>query len=104
MDLNEICQTARPVALYQDPKYGHIYVGTFYADRDSQYHSGDIRISEVLPVAFTPMAHDELVRTAVAALDAAELKVLGEMQKQIDDIRERKRSILALTHQAEVTA
>lgn len=100
MDIKEIFEKPRQVALYQDPKYGHVYVGMSYGEDDARYHGGDIRISEFLDVRFNPMPQDELVRTAVAALDAAELKVRTDMQQQINEIRERKQQLLALTNES----
>lgn len=102
MNIKEIFEQARQVALYQDPKFGSVHIGQFFGEKDAHYHGGDVRISLVLDVRFEQMPTDELVRTAVAAFDAAEIKVRLELQKQINEIREHKQQFLALTHSPDV--
>lgn len=105
MNLKEIFEKVRQVALYQCPKSGHVRVATFYgADIDAATHLGDIRISQVLDVRFEQMPHDELIQGAVAALDEAARRVRLDMQLQLDEIAERKQQLLAITFQPEVTS
>lgn len=104
MNIKEIFEQVRRVALYQDPKYGSVFVGSYFGDTDHQYHSGDVRISPPVEVHFDQLPHEEIVQTAVAALDAAELRVRTEMQSQIDDIRARKQQLLAITFEPEVVS
>jgi len=101
-DFKEIFAEPRQIALYQDPKRGHVFVATYWGERDAILHAGDIRISQPLDVRFDQLPKDELVQTAIAALDAAEQTVRCEMQQRIDEIRERKQQLLALTYEPDV--
>jgi hypothetical protein len=99
VNLKEIFEQARHVALYQDPKYGSVYVGTYFGEKDPQYHSGDIRLSAPLEVRFNSLPNDEMVQGAVKALDEAATQVRLEMQRQLDEIAERKSQLLSITFQ-----
>lgn len=104
MNLKEIFAQEYITALYQDVKYGHVYLSTFYGERDSGLHVDAVRLSVPLPVRFDQIPHDEIIQNAVAAMDAAELAVREDMQKKINEIRERKQKLLALTSDQEIVS
>lgn len=102
MNIKEIFEKPRHVALYQEPKSGMVFIGTYWGKDDVYYHSSDVRLSQPLEVRFDQMPRDQMIQGAVAALDAAELKVRDDMQRQINEIRERKQSLLALSHETDI--
>ena len=66
--------------------------------RESSYTSY-VRVSEPLDVTLTPIARDEVVQNAVAALSEKERQLYAELEKKLSEIREHKQQLLALTHQ-----
>jgi hypothetical protein len=102
MNLKEIFEKERFVALYQDPKHGHVYVATHWGERDAGMHMNDICLSKPQRVCFKQIPHDEMIQGAVAALDAAATQVRLDMQRQLDEIAERKQQLLAITFRLEV--
>lgn len=57
-----------------------------------------VRISEAVEVIFEPLKNDEVIQSALQALDAAELKAREELQRTLDNISNQRAQLLALTH------
>ena len=90
------------VALYQklgDPSW--TMIARYYGESDLQYHNDYIRISEPLKISFESLKTNELIQTAVKAIDAQEQELRAELEKKLQQLRDFKSQLLALTYQPE---
>jgi hypothetical protein len=95
-------EQAHPVALYKSLKYGYVHVSAFYGERDAETHSGMVRISEPATVTFKALAHDEAILNALKTLDAEERNARLDLDTRLNEIKQQRASLLALTYQPEV--
>lgn len=116
MDPKEEVAKPRKIALYSHIKHG------FYTAWDIQYSKYDdhynqlpdgqerevprseyVRVSEPIEIRFRPLNSGEVMEQALATLNAEERKVLAELNQQLANIRERKKQLLALTHESQIS-
>jgi hypothetical protein len=87
------------VALYRDLQHNMLSVWEFYGEKDSNYHSGDVRISEPVRLRFEPLKNDDVIRNAIHTIDAQEQQLRLELEKRLAELREMKKQLLAITYQ-----
>lgn len=113
-DFKAAIAKCRTIALYT-----HLEIDDFvcvqevrYVDYDEQHYTplatgekremalaGWARVSEPIEATFTPTTSDEVVRSAVKAIEAEEQKLRSELGKSLARLQERKNQLLALTHE-----
>lgn len=67
------------------------------------YWSEYVRVSEPIEIRFRPLNSGEVMEQALATLNAEERKVLAELNQQLANIRDRKKQLLALTHESQIS-
>jgi hypothetical protein len=78
-------------------KLGYPYIRTIgdFMENDSDY----VRATEPLEVTFTPLSDEVIVEGRVKSLDAEIEKTRAEMSLKINDLKDQKQRLLAITHQ-----
>lgn len=84
------------VARYKSVEHGYENVNDGSLEGCASY----VRISEFVDVEFPPLDNDEQIQKEVAALDHVRQKTVEEFSRKLAEIDQRKRNLLALTHQA----
>lgn len=70
------------------------------ASEDYERIATYVRISEYIGIEFQPLKNDEVIRGALHALDAAEMRAREELQRALDRIKDQRAQLLQLTHSA----
>jgi len=89
------------VALYKSLKYGWVSLFDYYGEKDVEFHSDSVRISEPVEVMFRPLENDAVIQGALKTLDEMERQARIELEKKLAEFRNQRASLMALTHQKE---
>ena len=81
----------REIALFQN-KYG--YISEWRSDWDNDDY---VRISEPVTVTYKPLDRDEVLKARVKALDNEIKAVRAEAENKINDLKDQKQRLMAIT-------
>lgn len=96
IDKKELFGTARTMSLYMSTdRYAAVLVLQSAEDSYASY----ARVSEPVEIVFKPITDDATVQYMVQAIDAEENSARMALEQKLVELRERKASLLALTHQ-----
>ncbi len=86
----------KELALYKSA-YGTTFV---FRVSESMDESVDYaQVSEVIDVTFTPLSDEVIVTARVKSIDAEIDKTRAEMNLKINDLKDQKQRLLAITHE-----
>lgn len=85
------------LCLYQTQYGNFLESREGFAEKNPEY----VCVSEPITVTFTPLDPDKVLQARVAALDNEIEKVRAEASRKIDDLKDQKQRLLAITHDGE---
>ena len=84
------------VAIYA-LKYGTLVISE--VDDYSEMNADKVRLTERLEVTFTPLEDEEVLAAQVQFIDNEIEKTRAELTRKIEDLKDQKQRLLAITHE-----
>lgn len=88
------------IAMFESTKWGGYHSFSTINDEDRDEFGGGeyVRATEYVDVEFPERERGDVIKAQLSALDAEEDKVREDSARKLANIADRRRSLLALTH------